>query len=105
MLTKLPKLEWKDGKPFVTDGWIMGSRVIIKEQPSIETIKYVNKLFADQARKIKNKTVVDGKPFVTDGWIMGSRVIIKEQPSIETIKYVNKLFADQARKIKNKTVV
>lgn len=53
-----PKLEWKDGKPFVTDGWIMGSRVIIKEQPSIETIKYVNKLFADQARKIKNKTVV-----------------------------------------------
>lgn len=53
-----PKLEWRDGKPFVTDGWIMGSRVIIKEQPSIETIKYVNKLFADQARKIKNKTVV-----------------------------------------------
>ena len=53
-----PKLEWRDGKPFVTDGWIMGSRVIIKEQPSIETIKSVNKLFADQARKIKNKTVV-----------------------------------------------
>ena len=39
-----PKLEWRDGKPFVTDGWIMGSRVIIKEQPSIETIKYVNGL-------------------------------------------------------------
>lgn len=53
-----PRLEWRDGKPFVTDGWIMGSRVIIKEQPSIETIQYVNKLFADQARKIKNKTVV-----------------------------------------------
>ena len=34
-----PKLEWRDGKPFVTDGWIMGSRVIIKEQPSIETKK------------------------------------------------------------------
>lgn len=53
-----PRLEWRDGKPFVTDGWIMGSRVIIKEQPSIETIRYVNKLFADKARKIQGKKIV-----------------------------------------------
>lgn len=53
-----PKLEWRDGKPFITDGWIMGSRVIIKEQPSIETVKYVNKLFADQARKVQRKEAV-----------------------------------------------
>lgn len=53
-----PKLEWREGKPFVTDGWIMGSRVIIKEQPSMETVKYVNKLFADQARKIQRKEAV-----------------------------------------------
>lgn len=53
-----PKLEWREGKPFVTDGWIMGSRVIIKEQPSIETVKYVNKLFADQARKVQRKEAV-----------------------------------------------
>lgn len=53
-----PRLEWRDGKPFVTDGWIMGSRVIIKEQPSIETVKYVNKLFADQARKVQRKEAV-----------------------------------------------
>ena len=49
-----PKLEWRDGKPFVTDGWIMGSRVIIKEQPSIETIKYVNGLFSKQAKKMQS---------------------------------------------------
>ncbi|WP_373205239.1 hypothetical protein [Clostridium tertium] len=53
-----PKLEWRDGQPFVTDGWIMGSRVIIKQQPSIETIKYVNKLFADKARKMQNGQAV-----------------------------------------------
>lgn len=52
-----PKLEWRDGKPFVTDGWIMGSRVIIKEQPSIETIKYVNGLFAKQAKKMQSRKV------------------------------------------------
>ena len=52
-----PKLEWRDGKPFVTDGWIMGSRVIIKEQPSIETIKYVNGLFVKQAKKMQDRKV------------------------------------------------
>ena len=52
-----PKLEWRDGKPFVTDGWIMGSRVIIKEQPSIETIIYVNGLFAKQAKKMQSRKV------------------------------------------------
>ena len=52
-----PKLEWRDGKPFVTDGWIMGSRVIIKEQPSIETIKYVNGLFAKKAKKMQSRKV------------------------------------------------
>lgn len=50
-----PRLEWRDGKPFVTDGWIMGSRIIIKEQPSIKTIEYVNKLFADKARKMQRE--------------------------------------------------
>ena len=25
-----PRLEWRDGKPFVTDGWIMGSQIRIK---------------------------------------------------------------------------
>ena len=53
-----PRLEWREGKPFITDGWIMGSRVIIKQQPSIETIQYANKLFADKARKIQSGQVV-----------------------------------------------
>lgn len=50
-----PRLEWRDGKPFVTDGWIMGSRIIIKKQPSIETIQYVNGLFVKQAIKAEQK--------------------------------------------------
>lgn len=53
-----PKLEWRNGQPFVTDGWIMGSRIIIKQQPSIETIQYVNKLFADKARKMQRGQAV-----------------------------------------------
>lgn len=53
-----PRLEWRDGKPFVTDGWIMGSRVIIKQQPSIETIRYVNKLFAEQAKRMQSKEAI-----------------------------------------------
>ena len=53
-----PRLEWRDGKPFVTDGWIMGSRVIIKQQPSIETIRYANKLFAEQAKRMQRKEAI-----------------------------------------------
>lgn len=56
-----PKLEWRDGKPFVTDGYIMGSRMIVREQPSIETIKYVNNMFAEQARRIERKAKESGK--------------------------------------------
>lgn len=50
-----PKLEWRDGKPFITDGWIMGSRIIIKKQPSIETIQYINGIFVKQAIKAEQK--------------------------------------------------
>lgn len=50
-----PKLDWRDGKPFITDGWIMGSRIIIKKQPSIETIQYINGIFVKQAIKAEQK--------------------------------------------------
>ena len=53
-----PRLEWRDGKPFVTYGWIMVSRVIINHQPSIETIRYANKLFAEQAKKMQRKEAI-----------------------------------------------
>lgn len=29
-----PELVWVDGKPVITDGWIDGSRFIIRQQPS-----------------------------------------------------------------------
>lgn len=44
-----------------TDGYIMGSRMIVREQPSIETIKYVNNMFAEQARRIERKAKESGK--------------------------------------------
>ncbi len=56
-----PELQWRDGKPFVTDGWIMGSRIIIKQQPSMETIRYANEMFAEQARRIEKKAKEVGK--------------------------------------------
>lgn len=56
-----PELQWRDGKPFVTDGWIMGSRIIIKQQPSMETIRYVNSMFAEQVRRIERKAKETGK--------------------------------------------
>ncbi|WP_291650650.1 hypothetical protein [Clostridium sp.] len=56
-----PELKFIDGKPFVTDGWIMGSRIIIKQQPSMETIKYVNGMFAIQVRSIERKAKESGK--------------------------------------------
>lgn len=56
-----PELQWRDGKPFVTDGWIMGSRIIIKQQPSMEAIRYANEMFAEQARRIEKKAKEVGK--------------------------------------------
>ena len=56
-----PRLEWRDGKPFVTDGYIMGSKMIVREQPSIETIKYVNNMFAEQAIKLEKEAKECGK--------------------------------------------
>ncbi|MCX0353235.1 hypothetical protein LI064_01695 [Clostridium perfringens] len=39
-----PELVWVDGKSVITDGWIDGSRFIIREQPSSD------KPFRDVAR-------------------------------------------------------
>lgn len=50
-----PELKFIDGKPFITDGWIMGSRIIIKKQPSMETIRYANGVFVKQAMKIEQE--------------------------------------------------
>lgn len=41
-----PKLIIKDGKPFVTDGYIGSSKVTIVRQPSMETVEMFNKFLA-----------------------------------------------------------
>lgn len=47
-----PELIWKDGKPFMTDGWIDGSRFVVMEQPSsARPVEYVSKVLAENAIK------------------------------------------------------
>lgn len=47
-----PEVFWVDGKPVMTDGWIDGSRVIVRQQPSsARPVEYLNQVRADNVRK------------------------------------------------------
>lgn len=47
-----PEVFWVDGKPVMTNGWVDGSRFIVREQPSsARPVEYVNQVSADNARK------------------------------------------------------
>ncbi len=47
-----PKMIWVDGKPVITDGWIDGSRFIIRQQPSsTRPVEYLNKVRANNVKK------------------------------------------------------
>lgn len=50
MEKQAPKLIFKDGQPFVTDGYIDGTRFIVKKQPSMEAINMLHEFFVKQAK-------------------------------------------------------
>ncbi|WP_346920632.1 hypothetical protein [Clostridium sp. UBA7339] len=42
-----PKMITKNGKPFVTDGYVGNSKFIVMNQPSEKTVMYLNQLYLD----------------------------------------------------------
>ena len=46
-----PKLIFRDGKPYVTDGYISGSKFIVTKQPSIEAINKLHEFFIEQVKR------------------------------------------------------
>lgn len=53
---KLPKpklIIQENGEPFVTDGYIQGSKFIVKQQPSMEIVDKLHQFFVEQAKKTR----------------------------------------------------